>query len=144
MRTVTAPGGRILPVGLGIGKTQLGCRVISLMRAAGMPPIITVIEVIMIIPGPAGTQGIIEQGAVVSMRRADGIPPRRTVGCPVIIASGMGGCGTGTGTGAGGCIGAWQCGANCNTMSPILAAGNPIAFISSDKIAITLIPQMGA
>jgi uncharacterized protein YbaR (Trm112 family) len=58
----------------------------------------------------------------------DGIPPRRTVGCPVIIANGMGGWGTGTG---GGCIGAWQCGAICNTMSPILAAGNPIVSISS-------------
>jgi hypothetical protein len=132
MRTVTAPGGRTLPVGLGIGATQLGCAVISLIRAAGMPPMITVIEVMVIIPGPPGTQGIIIQGAVVSMRRADGIPPIRTVGCPLIIASGMGGWGTGTGTGAGGCIGAWQCGAICNTMSPILAAGNPIVFISSD------------
>jgi hypothetical protein len=131
MITVTAPGGRILPVGLGIGATQLGCVVISLMRAAGMPPIITVIDVMVIIPGPAGTQGTIIQGAVMSKRRAAGIPPRRTVGCPVIIASGMGGWGTGTGTGAGGCIGAWQCGANCNTMSPILAAGNPIVFTSS-------------
>jgi hypothetical protein len=132
MRTVSAPGGSILPVGLGIGATQAGCVVISLTRAAGMPPIITDIEVMVIIPGPPGTQGIIMQGAVVSMRRAAGEPPRRTVGCPVIIASGMGGWGTGTGTGAGGCIGAWQCGAICNTMSPILAAGNPIVFISSN------------
>lgn len=97
-----------MPVGLGIGATQVGCRLISLTRAAGMLPTNTVIEPRPITPGPAGTQGTIEQGAVISRERAAGIPPRRTVGCPFTIANGMGGWGMGVGTGSGGCIGAWQ------------------------------------
>lgn len=80
----------------------------SLIRAAGMPPMITVADAMVMIPGPAGTQGIIEQGAVMSVSRAAGIFDSMTVGCPLIIARGIGGWGTGVGTGAGGCIGAWQ------------------------------------
>jgi hypothetical protein len=44
MMTVGHPGGRILPVGLGMGATQLGCIVGSPTRAAGILPISTVAE----------------------------------------------------------------------------------------------------
>lgn len=98
----------ILPVGLGMGATQLVCAVISPRRAAGILPIITVPEPMEIIPGPAGTQPGNRQGIVVSVKRAAGIPPIITVNSPLIIASGNPGWGTGVGVGAGGCIGAWQ------------------------------------
>jgi hypothetical protein len=51
------------------------------------------------------------------------MPPIRTVGAPLMIASGSAGCADGVGTGAGGWIGAWQWGESWRTMSPSLAAG---------------------
>jgi hypothetical protein len=54
--TVGQQGGMILPVGLGIGATQLTCDVMSPSLAAGMFSIITVAEPFAIIPGPPGTQ----------------------------------------------------------------------------------------
>jgi hypothetical protein len=63
------------------------------------------------------------QGAVWSAILAAGMLPIRTVAAPLMMASGNGGCGTGVGTGAAGCIGAWQCGPLCKTLSPNLAAG---------------------
>ena len=72
-------------------------------------------------------------GNVMSVSRAAGIPPIRTVGAQgEIICSGIGGCGTGVGVGAGGWIGAWQCGPTCRTMSVIRAAGIPIVCHHSD------------
>ncbi len=52
MSTVGQQGGRIFPVGLGIGATQLGWAVISPMRAAGMLPMSTVKEPSAMIPAP--------------------------------------------------------------------------------------------
>ena len=91
-----------MPVGIGIGATQLACNVMSPIRAAGMLPIKTVVEATLIIPGPAGTQEGSEQGAVISVVLAAGAPPIMTFGCPLMIASGSGGWGTGVGTGAAG------------------------------------------
>lgn len=88
-----------------------------------MPPINTLEEPWAIMPGPPGTHPINMQGMVVSVVRAAGLPPIKTVGQPFMIASGIAGCGVGVGTGAAGWIGAWQCGAVCLTKSPILAAG---------------------
>ncbi len=79
-------------------------------RAAGILPINTVVEAIKIMPGPPGTHPANVQGAVWSVIRAAGIFPISTVGSPLIMARGIGGCGTGVGVGAGGWIGAWQCG----------------------------------
>lgn len=62
--TVGQPGGRILPVGPGMGATQAGCKVMSPTRAAGRPPIITVAEPFPIMPGPPGTQPGSVHGAV--------------------------------------------------------------------------------
>ena len=56
-----------------------------------MLPIITVAEPTEIMPGPAGTQLGSEQGAVVSVDRAAGMPPIITFACPLIIASGSAG-----------------------------------------------------
>src|SRR6266568_7038084 len=106
MITVGQPGGKILPVGLGMGATHAECIVISLTRAAGMLPIKTVADPLAIIPGPPGTQPGSKQGLVMSVNRAAGILPIKTVGSPLIIVSGNAGCGTGVGEGAGGCIGA--------------------------------------
>lgn len=91
-----------MPVGIGIGATQLVCKVMSPIRAAGRLPIITVVEATLIIPGPEGTQVGSEQGLVVSVDRAAAAPPINTVGSPLMIASGNAGCGTGVGTGAAG------------------------------------------
>jgi hypothetical protein len=113
--TVGQPGGKIFPVGEGMGATQLACKVKSPTRAAGILPIRTVADPLEIIPGPAGTQPASKQGVVMSVTRAAGIFPIRQLGCPLTIASGIGGCGTGVGTRAGGWIGAWQCGASCKT-----------------------------
>jgi hypothetical protein len=113
--TVGQQGGRILPTGDGIGATHEACEVMSFARAAGIPPINTVVDPIAIIPGPPGTHDGSEHGAVVSVTRAAGKPPIRTVGCPLIIANGSAGCGAGVATGAAGWIGAWQCGALCST-----------------------------
>src|SRR5258708_2676195 len=104
--TVGQPGGRILPVGEGMGATHAECIVVSPTRAAGINPIITVVEAIIIMPGPPGAQPGRRQGAVISVMRAAGLPPIRTLGCPLMMASGIGGWGRGVGTGAGGCIGA--------------------------------------
>jgi len=101
----------MLPVGLGIGATQLGWEVMSPSRAAGRLPTSTVAEPLAMMPGPAGTQDASTQGTVVSVTRAAGMEPINTVGWPVMMASGIAGWGTGVGDGAGGWIGAWQCGA---------------------------------
>ena len=102
MITVGQPGGRTLPVGLGIGATQAVCVVRSFARAAGMLPIRTVVEPREIMPGPPGTQPGSMQGVVVSVARAAGMLPISTVGSPLMIVSGSAGCGTGVGTGAAG------------------------------------------
>ena len=91
-----------MPVGEGMGATQEACIVMSPTRAAGKPPINTVAEAFMIIPGPPGTHPAKRQGAVWSVMRAAGIFPISTVGSPLIMVRGIGGCGTGVGTGAGG------------------------------------------
>src|ERR1043165_3408501 len=123
MMTVGQPGGRILPVGPGIGATQETCAVMSLTRAAGRLPISTVNEPRATMPGPAGTQPGSVQGVVVSVERAAGWLPTSTVNSPVMSVSGRAGWAEGLGTGAGGWMGAWQCGASCRTMSPRRAAG---------------------
>jgi hypothetical protein len=56
-----------------------------------MPPMITVADPIAIIPGPPGTQPIREQGADKSVTRAAGLPPIKTVGHPLMMASGIAG-----------------------------------------------------
>src|SRR5262245_25159592 len=122
MSTVASPGDWIFPVGLGIGATQAVCAVMSLTRAAGKPPIMTVFDPMLIIPGPPGTQPASTQGAVVSETRAAGSLPIVTFGAPLMMASGIAGCADGVGTGAAGWIGEWQCGASCLTRSPIRAA----------------------
>lgn len=81
----------ILPVGEGMGATQLKCAVMSPMRAAGIFSTITVADPFTIIPGPAGTQGTMLQGMVLSVMRADGGPPINDLNPPVIICSGIGG-----------------------------------------------------
>src|ERR1700680_5053531 len=97
-------------------------------RAAGCPQIITVADAFMMTPGPAGMQPGSEQGAVMSPIRAAGLPPISTVTPPGgMMASGKAGCGVGVGTRAAGWIGAWQCGADCKTLSPTRAAGAPMA-----------------
>lgn len=102
----------MVPVGEGMGATQLACAVISPARAAGILETITVAEPFEIMPGPAGTHGASVQILVISVTRAAGILPIRTVGAQGDrIGSGKAGCGTGVGVGAGGWIGAWQCGA---------------------------------
>jgi len=70
--TVGHPGGRILPTGEGIGATQAECIVISLTRAAGSPPIITVDDPFTTVPGPPGTQPGKRQGVVVLVTVAAG------------------------------------------------------------------------
>lgn len=100
--TVGQPGGRIFPVGPGMGATQEECSVMSPTRAAGSPPMRTVPDACMIIPGPPGTHPGSRQGPVMSVIRAAGIFPINTVGSPLMIVRGKGGCGTGVGTGAGG------------------------------------------
>ena len=123
MLTVGHPGGITFPTGAGIGATHDMCAVMSFTRAAGIFPIITVVEPIAIIPGPAGTHDGSMHGVDMSVTRAAGIFPIITVGHPGgIIVSGSPGCGTGVGTGAGGWIGAWQCGESCLIMSPTRAA----------------------
>lgn len=126
--TLGQQGGMILPVGLGIGATQVGWEVRSPARAAGWPPIRTVKDPLAITPGPAGVQGTNVQGLVTSVTRAAGLDPINTFGCPLTIGSGRAGWGAGVGTGAAGWIGAWQCGTLWSTLSPILAAGCPMLF----------------
>jgi hypothetical protein len=71
-------GGRIFPVGIGIGATHDAWAVMSPALAAGMLPINTVADPSEIIPGPAGTQEGSEHGAVVSVNRAAGRFPIST------------------------------------------------------------------
>lgn len=93
----------MLPVGEGIGATQVGCDVMSPARAAGIFWIMTFVEPLTISPGPAGTQGTSVQIFVMSVTRAAGILPIITVVPPGgMIGSGSAGCGTGVGTGAAG------------------------------------------
>ena len=120
----------MFPTGLGIGATHAKCDVLSPTRAAGIPPMITVVDPKEIIPGPPGTQPASRQGAERSVTRAAGLPPIKTVGHPLTIAKGMAGWGVGVGTGAAGCIGAWQWGDICRTWSPILAAGGMLPLLS--------------
>ena len=63
--TVGQPGGIIFPTGLGIGATHAGCAVKSLTLAAGIPPIMTVVEPITTVAGPPGTQAGSVHGVVV-------------------------------------------------------------------------------
>ena len=107
MMTVGAPGGRILPVGLGIGATHDANATSSPTRAAGLPPIITVADPFETIPGPPGTHGGTMHGPVMLPTVAAGRLPIMTVGTHSDrIGNGIGGCGSGVGIGAGGWIGA--------------------------------------
>lgn len=107
MSTEVLQGGRIVPVGEGIGATQDVWLVMSPARAAGLFSISTEVEPLAIIPGPAGTQLGSMQGLVMSMTRAAGLLLIFTVNAPGgMMSSGSPGCGTGVGVGAGGWIGA--------------------------------------
>ena len=106
MMTLGQQGGKIFPVGEGMGATQLAWEVMSPMRAAGIPPMTTLAEPWAIIPGPLGTHEGSEQITVWSVTRAAGDPPMRTVGSPLMMASGSAGCANGVGVGAAGWIGA--------------------------------------
>src|SRR5690349_16355083 len=107
MMTVGEPGGRMLPVGLGIGATQLENAIMSPTRAAGTPPISTVGEPIFTTPGPPGTHVGRRHGWVVLPTTAAGRLLIITVGAqPPMMLNGIGGCGIGVGTGAAGWIGA--------------------------------------
>jgi len=107
MMTVSAQGGRIFPVGAGSGATHAAKAIKSPARAAGLPPMSTVIEPWATMPGPPGTQEISIHGAVCEVTVAAGSDSISTVGTQFsTIGSGIGGCATGVGTGAGGWIGA--------------------------------------
>jgi hypothetical protein len=69
-----------LPVGIGIGATQVAWAVMSPIRAAGRLPTRTVVDATLIIPGPAGTQLGNIHGWVISVVRALGWPPISTLG----------------------------------------------------------------
>ncbi len=100
--TVGHPGGRILPVGPGIGAAQLACAVISPTRAAGRLPPRTVAEPSATFPGPAGTHDGAAHGVVMLVKVAAGRFPMSTVNSPLTMFRGTAGWGTGVGTGAGG------------------------------------------
>ena len=85
-----------------MGATHEGCDVRSFSLATGIICTFTVIEPLVIIPGPAGTHPGSIQGAVLHSAVAAGLPPIITVGLPSINAKGSPGCGWGVGTGAGG------------------------------------------
>ncbi|MFA6045533.1 MAG: hypothetical protein WC718_11155 [Phycisphaerales bacterium] len=103
MITVGQQGGKILPVGEGIGATQLVWAVSSPARAAAKLMIFTVAEPLEIIPGPPGTQVGNEHGLDISLMRAAAAPPMVTVAAPGgMMSSGSAGCGAGVGVGAGG------------------------------------------
>src|SRR5262249_38986105 len=106
MMTVGQPGGMTLPTGLGIGATQAGWVVMSLTRAAGIPPIMTELEPFAIIPGPPGTHDASTHGVDWSVTRAAGRLPISTVGQPLMMGRGIAGCGAAVGTSAAGWIGA--------------------------------------
>ena len=138
MMTVGDPGGRIFPVGLGIGATHDANDTMSPTLPAGRPPIITVVEPIAITPGPPGTHGGIMHGCVMLPTTAAGVLSMSTVIAQLpTIAKGIGGCGIGVGTGAGGWIGAWQCGASCSVWSPMRAAGGTsVRSVEVDALAL--------
>lgn len=101
--TLGEQGGMILPVGLGIGATQLGQATISPKRAAGRNPIITEDEPFATIPGPPGTHVGIMHGLVMLVTTAASRKLILTVGTVAkMMGCGIGGCGTGVGTGPGG------------------------------------------
>ena len=105
--TVGAPGGMILPVGLGIGATQPVHETMSPTRAAGRPLMITVELPLATMPGPLGTHGGIVHTLVIEVIVAASRLQILIVGwVALMIGCGIGGCGTGVGTGAGGWIGA--------------------------------------
>jgi hypothetical protein len=86
-----------------MGATQDVKLTMSPTRAAGLPPIMTVVEPMAIVPGPPGTHGGTRHGCVIDPTTAAGRLPISTVGTQLpTIGNGMGGCGTGVGTGAGG------------------------------------------
>jgi hypothetical protein len=105
--TVGQQGGMILPTGLGIGATHVGCAVRSPILAAGSELISTVMDPLAMLPGPAGVHGIKVHIFVISETRAAGsIPINTVIAQGGIMRSGNAGCGTMVGTGAGGCMGA--------------------------------------
>jgi hypothetical protein len=55
-----------------MGATQLACMVMSPTLAAGIPPIMTVAEPLVTVPGPAGTQPAVVQGPVILPNLAAG------------------------------------------------------------------------
>ena len=85
-----------------MGATQEGCEVRSFSLATGIIWTFTVIEPLVIIPGPPGTQPGSIHGADLHSAVAAGFPPIITVGLPSINAKGSAGWGCGVGTGAGG------------------------------------------
>lgn len=92
MITVGQPGGKIFPVGLGIGATHAVWLVMSPIRAASRLLIFTVADPFAIIPGPPGAHPGSMHGLVMSVARAAGLFPIFTVGLPGgMIASGSGG-----------------------------------------------------
>src|SRR5579872_6958857 len=106
MMTVGAPGGRILPVGLGIGATQDGNDIMSLTRAAGRPPNITVVDPMATIPGAPGMHGGTIHGPVILPSSAAGRFSISTVETQLFRSgNGIGGFAIGVGVGSGGWIG---------------------------------------
>ena len=96
-----------MPVGQGMGPTQLGKLTKSPSLAAGRPPVKTVADPFTIMPGPPGTQLGIIQGRVWLVTTAAIRELIKTVGIvATMIGIGIGGCGMGVGVGAGGWIGA--------------------------------------
>lgn len=93
----------ILPVGDGIGATQVAKQTMSPRRAAGKPVISTLVEPLHTMPGPPGTQLGIRHGTVWLVTTAAGSELISTVGTTAgMIINGIGGCGIGVGVGAGG------------------------------------------
>ena len=92
MMTSFEQGGMILPVGLGIGATQLANATMSPERAAGRKLIITEAEPLATMPGPPGTQVGMEHGLVMLVTTAASSMLIFTVGTvAVMIGCGMGG-----------------------------------------------------
>src|SRR6266702_4266474 len=100
MITVGEQGGRILPVGDGIGATHVAKATMSPARAAGRLPISTVIEPLETRPGPPGMQVGSMHGVVWLVATAAGRLLISTGGTVLsMIGSGIGGCAIGVGTG---------------------------------------------
>lgn len=103
MITFGEQGGMILPVGQGIGPTQVAKLTRSPSRAAILPPVNTVADPIAMMPGPPGIQLGIVQGLVWLVTTAAGRLLMKTVGTVMsTIGCGIGGCGIGVGVGPGG------------------------------------------